>query len=227
MNRHITRCGEYLAARGDKANRRNKGRSHDGHRANRTCNVRLDIPLGDGSIHGYGRECDRFGIGSSARMFVRLTKSKRLRAGWCLALVYLLCVLAPGISFAFSDGSRVAPCLIDDDHSLGIVHMHQLGERASQHVHMDFHGQFASHSQLGQLGNFDDVTSASNEASSPAPQQHKTSGVGCCGMVCVSALPATVAEIVKPVALISVCKGENYRNIAGSAPLSHYRPPIS
>ncbi|MBX9650306.1 MAG: hypothetical protein K2X57_25000, partial [Xanthobacteraceae bacterium] len=82
----------------------------------------------------------------------------------------------------------------------------------------------AGHSQLG---NSDGVTSASNEVPAPTDQQQKTSGAGCCGMVCVSAMPATVVEIVKPAAIISVCKGENYGTIAGNAPLSRYRPPIS
>lgn len=33
-------------------------------------------------------------------MFARLTGAKRLKAGWLLALVYLLCVLAPGLGVA-------------------------------------------------------------------------------------------------------------------------------
>ena len=39
-------------------------------------------------------------------MFVRLTRTKRWRAGWLLALAYVFCVLAPGASFAFTGGGH-------------------------------------------------------------------------------------------------------------------------
>src|SRR6185312_446234 len=47
-----------------------------------------------------------------ALMLVRLTRSRRLTAGWIAALVYLLCVLAPGAALAFGRGP--APCFIDE-----------------------------------------------------------------------------------------------------------------
>jgi hypothetical protein len=57
-------------------------------------------------------------------MLARLNKSRRLKAGWCIALAHLFCVLAPSVSFAFAYGSRSAPCILED-HDPGMhVHMH-------------------------------------------------------------------------------------------------------
>ena len=54
-------------------------------------------------------------------MFVRLTRRKRVKAGWLAALLYLFCVLAPGVALAAGDA---ASCLV-----------HQLGTAASTHGH--------------------------------------------------------------------------------------------
>src|SRR5258705_12803341 len=42
-------------------------------------------------------------------MLTSLTRLKRLRAGWIIVLIYLLCVLAPTISFALPGSQAVAP----------------------------------------------------------------------------------------------------------------------
>jgi hypothetical protein len=56
-------------------------------------------------------------------LLTRLTKAKRLKAGKLLALLYLLCLLASPLGFAFS--SRAASCLVEDEHGKGIAHVHQ------------------------------------------------------------------------------------------------------
>lgn len=155
-------------------------------------------------------------------MLVRLTRPKRLMAGWLLALIYLLCVLAPGISFAFADGARAAHCLTDENHGLGIVHVHDQSESREQHVQKDGH----LHEHFSQSKNHDDVTLATNETPAPANDPHKTAGQ-CCGLVCLSALPATVTDIIKPSALASVSFPEVYRTAVGKSPAGLYRPPIS
>ena len=162
-------------------------------------------------------------------MLVRLTRAKRLRAGWFVALVYLLCVLAPGISFAFSDGSRAAPCLTDENHGLGIVHMHEYGESASRHVHGDgqVHHHQGGETLFNKSENLDRAISVASETPATAKDHHKAPGAQCCGMVCLSALPTTVFDIVKPLMPTSVCASESYRDVADRAPPRHYRPPIS
>ena len=42
-------------------------------------------------------------------MFVRLTRPMRAKAGWFVALLYLFCVLAPGVALALGDA---ASCLV-------------------------------------------------------------------------------------------------------------------
>lgn len=54
-------------------------------------------------------------------MFVGLTRTKRLRAGWIIALAYLFCVLAPTLSVALPGSHAIAYCLTDDDHTPGLL----------------------------------------------------------------------------------------------------------
>ena len=54
-------------------------------------------------------------------MFVRLTRPMRAKAGWFVALLYLFCVLAPGVALALGDA---ASC-----------HVQQFGTAAAAHVH--------------------------------------------------------------------------------------------
>ena len=44
-------------------------------------------------------------------MFVRLTRPVRAKAGWFVALLYLFCVLAPGVALALGDA---ASCLMTE-----------------------------------------------------------------------------------------------------------------
>src|SRR5216684_2965451 len=70
-------------------------------------------------------------------MLTSLTRLKRLRAGWIVALVYLLCVLAPTLSFALPGSRAVTPCLTEAAHGPGIVHLHT--DAPIQHVRIDGH----------------------------------------------------------------------------------------
>src|SRR5260370_40357367 len=76
-------------------------------------------------------------------MLVRLSRSKRLRAGWLIALTYLLCVLAPTLSFALPGSRALSPCLTE----AAIVHMHT--DAPIQHLRFDGdvhdHGKLHSH----------------------------------------------------------------------------------
>jgi hypothetical protein len=139
----------------------------------------------------------------------------------------MLCVLAPGVSLAFADGSRAAPCLTDENHGLGIVHLHEYS--SSQHVHKDghVHEYLGGKAHVDKSNSPDSAISVTNETSDPATDNHKVSGGQCCGMVCVSALPTTVIDIIKPSTPTSVCDSENYRNVVDDAAPRHYRPPIS
>lgn len=167
-------------------------------------------------------------------MLTVLNGRKRWTAGRLLALVYLFCVLAPAMSFAFSDGTRTAPCLTENEHGVGIVHVHeQSGNPVPAHVHAasSTHDHSVGHSHdaaaLQVAPDYDTAASVTTTADSSSPRDHhKSSGGQCCGMVCVSALPAQLTDFARPAAPRSICPSIDYRAVADNSPPQRYRPPI-
>ena len=157
---------------------------------------------------------------------MRLTGARRWRAGWLLAFVYLLCVLAPTISFALPGSHAVAPCLTDASHVPGMVHAHT--EALTRHVHNDghVHDHSSGHSHANSDSGQRSVSPALNGNSVPEKAPHSSDGQ-CCGLMCVTALPATLIDIVKPSAPTALCEVEGYRKVTDNAPPRLYRPPIS
>ena len=146
-------------------------------------------------------------------MLLQLTRSIRIRVGRIIALAYLFCVLAPAASLAW--GSGPAPCLDDAlladlvpmQHQMPAGHMH-----GSSHDHADVH---AHH----------------HVAAQDAPAQHHHDGKGkvgpCCAMMCVSALPADLPAVAKPVQPVSACVPDVVVSLHSEAPPLLYRPPIA
>lgn len=146
-------------------------------------------------------------------------------AGRLLALVYLFCVLAPAMSFAFSDGTRAGPCLTEDEHGMGIVHVHEHISAVAQHVQED--GRSHDHASSVVASAPDDGQTAAGSDPVSSPVNHdKSFGGQCCGMICVSALPAKLADI-RPPAPRTICLSANYRAVADNTPPRLYRPPIA
>jgi hypothetical protein len=163
-----------------------------------------------------------------------LTRAGRLRAGKILASIYMLCVLMPALSFAFADGAIAAPCLTDPDYATGLVHVHETATGTVENVHNDTHPH--DHGDSAEAGHHDDMKMAPHSAmasadiqapSAPARDGHKAPGAQCCGMICISALPASVTDFVAPTAPTSRCACETYRSVEGKIPPTLYRPPIS
>jgi len=147
-------------------------------------------------------------------MLLRLTRSLRIRVGRIIALAYLFCVLAPAASLAWGGGP--APCL-DDARLADLVPAHH--QMPTNHVHGD-----ASHAHT--------ATHAHHQtAAKDAPAQHHHDGKGtvgpCCAMMCVSALPADLPDVAKPLLPVSACAPEIVPSLHGAAPPQHYRPPIA
>ena len=142
--------------------------------------------------------------------------------GRLLALAYLFCVLAPAMSFAFADGARAAPCLTENEHGMGIVHEHG---SVAKHVHEN--GRTHDHSSPAAALDSGQAAAATAASESLPLDHHKSSGGQCCGMVCVNALPAAVAEFVRPIAPRSICLFTDYRAVADNGPPQLYRPPIA
>src|SRR5260221_4327284 len=158
-------------------------------------------------------------------MFVRLTTAKRWKAGWLLAFVYLLCVLAPTMSFALPGSHAVSQCLTDAGHAPGMVNVHS--DVPALHVHKDGHNHdHSGASAPTNSGKDRSISMAWNGKSAPERAPHSSDGQ-CCGLTCVTALPATLIDIVKPSAPTALCEVEGHRKVSDSVPARHYRPPIS
>jgi hypothetical protein len=146
-------------------------------------------------------------------MLLRLTRSMRIRVGRIVALAYLFCVLAPAAALAW--GSGPAPCL-NDALLADLVPVHH--QMQAGHVHGD-----ASHDHSGPHAHH-------QTAAQDAPAQHHHDGKGkagpCCAMMCVSALPADLPSVAKPVQPISACAPDIVVSLRSEAPPLLYRPPI-
>jgi hypothetical protein len=158
-------------------------------------------------------------------MLVRLTRARRWKAGRLLAFVYLLCVLAPTISFALPGSHAASPCLTDASHAPGAAHMHN--DAPAPHVHKD--GHVHDHSGASAHVNSGDdrsVSTALNGRSVPEKAPHSSDGK-CCGLMCLTALPAAVTDLVKPSVPMALYDVEGYRKVTDNAPFRLYHPPIS
>lgn len=161
-------------------------------------------------------------------MLISLTRTKRVRAGWIVALAYLFCVMSPTLSFALPGSHASAYCLTDDDHVPGVAHIHNHvhNEGVAQHVHKD--GQVHDHSgvptHVHVAGDHQAKAVALGDGSGPAKALHHGK---CCGLMCVTALPAADLDIAKPLLPTAVRVTENFRTLRDNAPPRLYRPPIT
>jgi hypothetical protein len=136
-------------------------------------------------------------------MLVRLTKPVRAMAGWFVALLYLFCVLAPGVALALGDA---ASCLATERPAAAAAHQH--GE--AHQLYADSGNATHEHEKHQHDG------------------RHDSKGSGpCCAMLCLSAIAADLAAISKPTQPTSVCVSENLQRLPGKAPPLLYRPPIA
>jgi hypothetical protein len=138
-------------------------------------------------------------------MLIHWTRA-RSRVASAVALLYLLCVLAPAAAFAIGDGSRVLNCLTDDNHGLRSAHVHHVHQHDSGKAHVHADGTSHEHSK--------------------APDGKSSDGQ-CCGLICLSALPASISEVETPALPAMVAASANQEDVAGKTPDRLYRPPIS
>jgi hypothetical protein len=164
-------------------------------------------------------------------MLVRLTRSRRLRAGRLLALVYALCLLAPTLSFALPGSQAVSPCLTDANHVPGMMHLH--ADAPTAHLHGDgnthdhgMHVQAIAHSHASPSHDAVVLEAAAVPDATPSKGSH-ASGAQCCGLMCLTALPATLVEIVTPSVPTSSQEIDGYTEVADNGPSCLYRPPIA
>jgi hypothetical protein len=134
-------------------------------------------------------------------------------------------VLAPTLSFALP-GSQATPyCLTDEDHVPGMVHVHHEG---IMHVHEDGHAHHHSgvQTQADSSADHDAKPIALKSDAGPAKAPHSADGK-CCGLMCVTALPAPLVAMTQPSVPKAVRVFDHYRKLADNAPPRLYRPPNS
>lgn len=171
-------------------------------------------------------------------MLSGLSRSGRSKAAWCIALAYLFCILAPGLSFALGGGDRPAPCIVED-HGPG-MHRHQqpLDMTAAPldhagHAHGTAMHEGAAHDPSSHMMLADGAlatlhqAAAADEATAPVTHSPKAADTRCCGLISLSAIPASAIVLVKPSAQPTLCETEGCHAIADNAPPRLYRPPIS
>ena len=149
-------------------------------------------------------------------MFVRLTRRKRVKAGWFAALLYLFCVLAPGVALALGDA---ASCLLPPSGTAATMQEHGGVQHADAHQHRAMQAdQHATHH-------------ADAGHAMPKHAKHQHDGKGsmgpCCAVLCISAIAADLPAVEKPSQPRSVCVSENLQRLPGEAPPRLYRPPIA
>jgi hypothetical protein len=157
-------------------------------------------------------------------MLVRLTRARRLWAVRLAVLVYALCILAPTLSFALPGSQAVSPCLTDANHMPGMMHVHAEAPAAHLHANGTMHDHAAAHSHAGPSH---DTAIKADASPAQSPAKGHASGTDCCGLMCLTALPAALVEIVTPCVPTAAQAIEGYLAIADNGPSRLYRPPIA
>jgi hypothetical protein len=158
-------------------------------------------------------------------MLNRLSGARRSVAGRVAALVYLICVLAPSLAFASGNTRINDHCLFDDPVTTAVYeqgptpHAAQSGQ--GHHDHMS--------GSPGATHHHDHATPLAEKSAAPAPshRQHSALDMQCCNILCVAALPASIAEIATPCTPHAVALPAVGSHLADNLPTRHYRPPIA
>jgi hypothetical protein len=139
-----------------------------------------------------------------------LTKTLRVKAAIVLAVLYVLCILAPAVAFALSDNPAVAHCLTE-----GHVGVHDHG---AQHEHggkLHVHGDGTAHQH------HDDGV-----ASQSSGNDGKAAIATCCGLFSVVAIAGEPVPSFGFDSLASVVLPALGEALSGRGPERINRPPI-
>lgn len=150
-------------------------------------------------------------------MMKRLTSGMRWRAAWLLSFIYLLATLAPAAANAFA----ASPMTLS--HHSGMQAMAAHHQQMS--VYADAQAEKAAHHHHGQAEAHDHGLASGHDHAAPAKGDAKD--LQCCGLACVSALPAHVLSMQAPDVPKSEPLALNVSEVESRAPARLYRPPIS
>lgn len=141
----------------------------------------------------------------------------RTKAGWFVALLYLLCVATPGAALALGDA---ASCMVMQTGAIAAAHAH--GDSSHQSHSAQASGHSGHHADAG------DITHERTGQKNHGKHGHDSALPGpCCAMLCVSAIAADLPLIAKPTPPISLCVLGNLQHLPGEIPPLLYRPPIA
>ncbi len=135
-------------------------------------------------------------------MLTWLTKRLRVRTAVVAAAVYALCVVAPHLAVAFTDGAVAAHCLTDDHHAAAKAHVHADG---SVHKHSGGDGTQENSGDKAAKG----------EAGS------------CCGLFCFAAMPADLGDVIAQPIPVAAPLPTLQAGLSGRGPDRINRPPIA
>ncbi len=140
-----------------------------------------------------------------------LTKTLRVKAAIVLAVLYVLCILAPAVAFALSDNPAVAHCLTEG--------------------HVGVHDHGAQHEHGGKLHVHADGTAHQHHDDGAAPQAPADDGKGpiasCCGLFSVVAIAGEPVPSFGLDSLASVVLPIFGEALSGRGPERINRPPIT
>ncbi len=159
-------------------------------------------------------------------MLMRLTRVMRVKAARILVALYAFCLVAP-VGFAFADsapaGNALAHCLTSPAQVQHVGHVH--GEAAHVHqgmTHADHGHQAPAASESASI----ETDGAINDHAGMAHSGGKSTAPACCGVMCVSALPANLFEWTSRAMTHASVVASPDAGISGEAPDRLYRPPI-
>ncbi|ETR76225.1 hypothetical protein X566_16790 [Afipia sp. P52-10] len=156
--------------------------------------------------------------GSWGVMLRRLSNTLRWRAAWLLSLVYVLATLAPAAANALA----ISPTSLA--HHAGaqamLAHSEQMSVYARANAKADGHHHHHDQAQVShQQGH--------SHGHDHAPAKGHLGDLQCCGLACISALPASLSGVQGPDVPQSIRLALSMAEADGRAPVQLYRPPIS
>jgi hypothetical protein len=149
-------------------------------------------------------------------MLTQLTRIMRVKAARILVALYAFCLVAP-VSLAFAD-SALAHCLTSPTPAQHMGHAH--GEAA--HVHQGMAHADHGHHVLATAESAD----AMHDHAGMTDSGGKSTAPACCGVMCISALPASTFELTPRTMIHASVVASSDAGISGEAPDRLYRPPI-
>jgi hypothetical protein len=173
-------------------------------------------------------------------MLTRLTRRLRLRLAATLAAAYALCVIAPPVALAFTDGKVAAHCLNENHHVMAAVpsdggtHVHTIPAAAQpaahEHAAHDHHAVPHDHVMPAM---HDHAGATSHDRAQPvqakADPQHegKSTGGNCCGLFCLGGATFAMLPAIGIAPRAGVLHPALQADVAGVAPARIDRPPNS